>query len=136
MNDTKKQIMTDLDRSYGIQKIMDLHAKKDYRDETLFLAANILDKYMISIGVENFKKEKMIHLATVCTLIGAKIEEPIAPCFKRMMLELTEIEQQYVTDKKDLIKLEGKVLAALGFNINFPGPIPALERYERILNYH
>ena len=34
------------DRSYGIQKIFDFHMKKDYKLETLFVAAGIFDRYI------------------------------------------------------------------------------------------
>ena len=43
--------MSRLERSYGIQKIFDLHLKKDFKDETVFTAANILDHYIIAIGI-------------------------------------------------------------------------------------
>jgi hypothetical protein len=38
--------MTAHDRSYGIQKIFDLHMKKEYKPETLFVAASIFDRYV------------------------------------------------------------------------------------------
>jgi hypothetical protein len=44
------QQITAYDRSYGIQKIFDLHMKKDYKPETLFVAAGILDRYLYMIG--------------------------------------------------------------------------------------
>ena len=44
------QQITAYDRSYGIQKIFDLHMKKDYKPETLFIAAGILDRYLYMIG--------------------------------------------------------------------------------------
>ena len=127
--------MTDYDRSYGIQKIFDLHAKKDYTPETLFMAANILDHYIFSIGVENFPKMKMVNLATVSTLMAAKLEQPISPSFSRMISLLTEQEQKYVT-KQGLIDLEAKIIETFGFDFNFPGPIQPLERYLRVLDYN
>ena len=130
-----KKNMTSRDRSYGIQKILDLNQRKDYKSETLFLAASILDKYIMRVGVENFAKEKMLHLATTSTLLAAKLEEPIAPSFSMTMSHLSKVEQKYVT-KKDLLELEGKIMVTLGFNFNFPSPIPSLERYLRLLDYH
>ena len=41
-----KKILTSQDRSYGIQKIFDFHMKKDYKLETLFIAAGIFDRYI------------------------------------------------------------------------------------------
>ena len=70
------------------------------------MAASILDKYIISIGVENFPKEKMLHLATVSTLMAAKLEEPISPCFSTMISLLSKVEKKYLSNKKELIDLE------------------------------
>ena len=89
--------MGNYDRSYGIQKIFDLHQKKDYKVETVFTAANILDHYIHAIGVENFPKLKMVNLATVCSLMAAKLEQPISPSFSRMITLLSEAEQKHVT---------------------------------------
>ena len=50
------QYITAYDRSYGIQKIFDLHLKKEYKRETLFIAAGILDRYIYLIGAQNFPK--------------------------------------------------------------------------------
>lgn len=47
---TGDSVINAYDRSYGIQKIFDLHAKKDYRLESLFNAAGILDRYIYNIG--------------------------------------------------------------------------------------
>jgi len=49
-------IVAEYDRSYGIQKIFDLHGKKEYKNETLFIAAGILDRYLHMVGLLNFHK--------------------------------------------------------------------------------
>ena len=48
--------ITQQDRSYGIQKIFDLHTKKEYKNETLFVATSIFDRYINSVGASNFPK--------------------------------------------------------------------------------
>ena len=67
-------IVSAYDRSYGIQKIFDLHGKKDYKVETLFMAAGILDRYIYMIGASNFPKSQMVSLATISVLMSAKLE--------------------------------------------------------------
>ena len=84
--------MTSYDRSYGIQKIFDLHQKKEYKAETLFVAANILDRYIAMVGVPSFPKNQMVNLATVSILMSAKLEQPISPSFTRMINLLSEEE--------------------------------------------
>ena len=56
--------MSSHDRSYGIQKIFDLHQKKEYKPESLFVAAAIFDRYIDSVGVLNFPKHHVVCLAT------------------------------------------------------------------------
>jgi hypothetical protein len=52
----------------------ELHLKKDYKDETLFTAVNIFDKYLSSIGVLNFKKSNLMTLVVISLLMAAKLE--------------------------------------------------------------
>jgi hypothetical protein len=49
-------IISDCDRTYGIQKIMELHKIKKYKVETFFLATGIFDRYIYKVGAENFQK--------------------------------------------------------------------------------
>jgi hypothetical protein len=109
-------------RSYGIQKIFDLHAKKEYKEETLFVAAGIFDRYINTIGPQNFRRDQTVHLATISVLMSAKLEQPISPSFTRMINLLSNSEKQSVT-KQSLIDLEAEILKKLGFDFNFPGPV-------------
>ena len=89
--------MTENLRSFGIQKIFDLHQKKDYKEETLFIAAGIFDRYINIVGVQNFNKGLVVHLATISVLMSAKLEQPISPSFTRMINLLTSDEKKVVT---------------------------------------
>lgn len=126
--------MTEHMRSFGIQKIFDLHQKKDYKEETLFIAASIFDRYINIVGVSTFNKSLVVHLATIAVLMSAKLEQPISPSFTRMINLLTPEEKKNVT-KQSLIDLESDILIKLGFDFNFPGPVQSMERYLRILGY-
>jgi len=121
-------------RSYGIQKIFDLHQKKDYKEETLFIAAAIFDRYINIVGVNNFPKNKIVHLSTIAVLMSAKLEQPISPSFTRM-INLLNAEEKKVVTKQSLIDLEADILVRLGFDFNFPGPMQSLERFMRLLGY-
>ena len=59
--------------------------KKRYRNETLFVACSILDRYLSVFGWYNFPREKMCLLATVSMLMAAKLEQPISPSFSKMI---------------------------------------------------
>lgn len=39
-------LISQFDRSYAVQKIFDLHVKKEYKIETLFIAVSIFDRYL------------------------------------------------------------------------------------------
>lgn len=70
----QSKIVKSIERSYGIQKLYDLHQKKKYRIETLFVAANVFDRYLALVGHWNVSFQKLVHLATISMLIGAKLE--------------------------------------------------------------
>jgi len=88
----KKEAINHHDRSFGIQKIFDLHIKKEYKPETLFTAAAIFDRYIAFVGVDSFPKEDIVCLSAISMLMAAKLEQPISPSFMRMIHLLTEDE--------------------------------------------
>ena len=49
--------MSQFDRSYAVQKIFDLHMKKEYKIETLFIAVNIFDRYLAHVGHWNYPRD-------------------------------------------------------------------------------
>lgn len=122
-------------RIYGMRKLLDLHYKKGYRLETLFAAQNIFDRYLYRIGHWNMNDKKYMLLATIATLLSAKLEQDTSPSFNRMISLLTHEEQKHVT-KKGLIELESEIILNFGFDFNFPGPIESMERFLRILGYN
>jgi hypothetical protein len=101
----------------------------------LFVAAGIFDRYISAIGIQNFRKDQVVSLATISVLMSAKLEQPVSPSFTRMINLLTDEEQKY-TSKQQLIELESHILTIFGFDFNFPGPVQSLERYLRIVEYN
>ena len=120
-------------RAYGMRKLIDLNEKKGYRIETLFAAQNIFDRYLNTVGHWTIPDKKYVLLATIATLMSAKLEQDVSPSFNRMISLLTKQEQQYVT-KNALIDLEQEIITMFGFDFNFPGPIESMERFFRILD--
>lgn len=96
MQKKKKHIISQYDRSYAVQKIFDLHIKKEYKIETLFIAVSIFDRYLQHVGHWNHPRDQVCSLATICMLMAAKLEQPISPSFVRMINLLTEDEQKNV----------------------------------------
>ena len=84
-------------RAYGMQKILDLHARKGYRLESLFAAQHIFDRYLSMVGHWNFTEEKYVLLATVSVLMSAKLEQDTSPSFNRMISLLNNKEYKMVS---------------------------------------
>ena len=55
--------------------IEELHAVKNYRIETLYLAVSIADRYLKQLSLAGKEEPCLISLAVICTLIAAKLEE-------------------------------------------------------------
>ena len=128
------QLISQYDRSFAIQKIFDLHIKKRYKNETLFVACSILDRYLAVIGWQTYPREKICLLATVSILLAAKLEQPISPSFSKMVSLLSEDEKKSISFSQ-MVKLEADILVKLSFDFNFASPIQSMERYLRLLNY-
>jgi len=62
------------DRSYMVQKIIELHKLKEYKLESLFTACAIMDRFLYLEEPKNFTGPQMMNLATICVLMSAKME--------------------------------------------------------------
>jgi hypothetical protein len=118
----RSHLVSQFDRSYAVQKIFDLHNRKEYKIETLFVAVSIFDRFLAAIGHWTFPRDQVCLLATTSLLMAAKMEQPISPSFLRMVQLLTDEEQKQVS-KDSLIDLEARIIQTLGFDFGFPGPI-------------
>lgn len=125
--------VTDMARRYMITLLEDLNKQKGYKDETLYLAASLCDRYLVNLAVKNFPAPCLIKLAIICTLIAAKLEQPIQPSYNRMV-KLVAKEWNIHVLKKELIGLEESVIRMLDFELHCVGPIQFLERFQRIYN--
>lgn len=66
-------------RIFGIQSIMDFHARVKYNLETLFIACYIFDRCIMMKGIWNFKYHDVRALTMASLILAAKIEDPIGP---------------------------------------------------------
>lgn len=67
--------------------------QKNYNPESLFVAAQIFDRYIHAVGVFNFEKQQIVCLATLSVLMSAKLEQPVSPSFERMLNLLSDEER-------------------------------------------
>lgn len=66
-----------LARQHMITLLEDLNRLKAYKEETLYLAASLADRYLVNLAVKNLPAPCLIKLAVITTLMAAKLEEPI-----------------------------------------------------------
>ena len=92
-------------RIYMLTVIIEVHRVKNYKEETLYLAINLADRFLYSLTVLQQPSPCLIRLSFVCILMAAKLEESIQPSFNRMV-RLVESEWNYGTTKGELIELD------------------------------
>ncbi len=97
--------VTEEARHHMITLLEELNRLKAYKQETFYLACSLADRYLVNLAVQKVKAPCLIRLAIVCTLMSAKLEQPISPSFNRM-LRLVEDEWGIKIQKQELIDLE------------------------------
>ena len=111
--------------------IEELHRKKKYRIESLFLAVSLADRYLIHLAISWREAPCLVNLAVTCLLIAAKLTQPLRPKLDLMNALLYSGYRVHVK-KQDFISLEKDILKALQFDLQFISPIFFLERYQRV----
>lgn len=114
-------------RRHMITLLEDLNNVKQYKEETLFLAASIADRYLVNLAVKGEKAPCLITLAVISTLMAAKLEQPIQPSYKRMC-RLVNDEWKIEIERQALYDMEESIIRMLDFDLHYCGPIPFLER--------
>lgn len=125
--------VTELARRHMITLIEDLNRLKQYKEETLYLAASLCDRYLVNLAIKNLKAPCLIKLAIISTLMAAKLEQPVQPSFNRM-IKLVAAEWSFTVTKQELIDLEENIVKTLDFDLQQAGPIAFLERFQRVYN--
>ena len=113
--------------------IEDLHYKKSYSEETLFIAVGLADRYLINILVQEIDAPCLVDLAVTCLLVAAKLNQHLRPKFD-LMNDLLESFYDISVEKQDFIRLEKDLLIKLNFDLQFSTPISFLERFERLFD--
>jgi len=110
-------------RAILIDWLVEVHMKYRLRPETLFLAVNLIDRYL---SVRTVMRKKLQLLGVVCMWIAAKFEEINPPKLREFV---------YITDntytKNDILSMECIVLVALNFEITAPTPAHFMDRLLR-----
>ena len=110
-----------------------LRREKDYKEETLYLATSLVDRFLSALRTADRNYPNLIMIAVIATLMAAKMEQPIQPSMIRM-IRLVESNWGVGIDQKDLIDLESDIIKTLDFNLIHTAPTVFIERYMRLMD--
>jgi len=111
-------------RAILIDWLVEVHTKYRLKMETLFLAVNLVDRFL-SLRQVTRKRLQLVGVSGM--LIAAKFEEIYPPETREFV---------YITDnaysKEELLSMEISMLTTLGFNICCPTVAHFLDRFQRV----
>lgn len=111
-------------RAILIDWLVEVHMKYKLKTETLFLAVNLIDRYLEK---KSMTRKKLQLVGVTGMLIAAKFEEIYPPEVRDFV---------YITDKaytkEEILQMEVSMLTVLEFTINCPTVAHFFERYQRI----
>ncbi|CCW60311.1 unnamed protein product [Phytomonas sp. EM1] len=116
-----------------IDWLIDVHLKFKLHPETMFLAVNLIDRYLSCINTKynalSYVPRSQLQLVGVCAmLLAAKYEEIWPPELK----ECVHISANTYT-REEIIKMERNICAALSFRLTVPTPYPFASRLLTLL---
>lgn len=107
--------------------LVEIHSKLHLLPETLYLATNIIDRFM-TLRVVNLDKIQLVGVTAL--LLAAKYEEVYPPVLNHFA---------YLTggnfDENDILSAEKFVLQVLDFELSYPNPLNFLRRISKADNY-
>jgi cyclin B len=103
--------------------VVEVHRKFKLKQETLFLAINILDRFLSARGVS---KDKLQLVASTCIFVASKWEDMWPPLCK----DLVYVGSRAFS-KADIVKMEVTILNAIKFDIGVPTSFRFFKRYAK-----
>ncbi|KAJ7599252.1 cyclin-like protein [Mycena floridula] len=108
--------------------LLQLHTQFRLLPETLFLAMNLIDRFL-STRVVSLAKLQLVGVTAM--FIAAKVEEVVAPGVDNF---LDKTDGSYT--KNEMFKAERYILHTLGYNLSYPNPIHYLRRISKADDYN
>lgn len=118
--------ITESMRCILIDWIIDIHLKFKLKNETLFIAVNLIDNYLAL--TENVDRKQLQLIGIACMQIASKYEE-IYPPNSNEFIYITD----YAYTQGQLYEMEFNILFALDFEIGFTTSYRFLERYKKVM---
>ena len=114
-------------RGILVDWLIEVHHKFRLLPETLFLAVNIIDRFL-SVRVVSLVKLQLVGITGL--FIAAKYEELLAPSIKNFI---------YMADngytEEEILKAERYVLTTIDFKLCYPNPMNFLRRSSKADNF-
>ncbi|CAG8803569.1 20460_t:CDS:2, partial [Cetraspora pellucida] len=114
-------------REILVDWLIEVHNKFRLLPETLFLAINIIDRFL-SVRVVSLVKLQLVGITGL--FIAAKYEEVIAPSIKNFIYM---VDNGYSDD--EILKAERYILQTIDFKMNYPNPMNFLRRASKADNF-
>ncbi|AET39476.1 cyclin family protein Ecym_4429 [Eremothecium cymbalariae DBVPG len=114
-------------RDILVNWMVKIHNKFGLLPETLYLALNIMDRFL---GKELVQLEKLQLVGTACLFIASKYEEVYSPSVKHFAYETDG-----ACDEDEIKEGEKFILKTLKFNLNYPNPMNFLRRISKADDY-
>ncbi|AMD20701.1 HDL043Wp [Eremothecium sinecaudum] len=114
-------------RDILVNWMVKIHNKFGLLPETLYLALNIMDRFL---GRELVQLEKLQLVGTASLFIASKYEEVYSPSVKHFAYETDG-----ACDEEEIKEGEKFILKTLQFNLNYPNPMNFLRRISKADDY-
>lgn len=99
-------------RAILVDWLTDVHSKFELLPQTLFNCVALMDRYL---AITEIKRSKLQLIGVACLMIVSKIEEVYTPMVKDY---IAVCDSAYTP--KELLAMEGEILAVLSFNVLCP----------------
>ncbi|EAS36292.3 G2/M-specific cyclin NimE [Coccidioides immitis RS] len=114
-------------RGVLIDWLIEVHTRFRLLPETLFLAVNIIDRFL-SIDIVALDRLQLVGVAAM--FIASKYEEVLSP----HVANFSHVADETFTDK-EILDAERHILATLNYDISYPNPMNFLRRISKADNY-
>lgn len=114
-------------RGVLVDWLIEVHTRFHLLPETMFLAINIIDRFL-SVRIVELEKLQLVGITAM--FIASKYEEVLSPHVQNF---------KHVADdgftEEEILKAERFVLAALNYDLSYPNPMNFLRRISKADNY-
>lgn len=114
-------------RGILVDWLIEVHTRFRLLPETLFLAVNIIDRFL---SAEVVALDRLQLVGVTAMFIASKYEEVLSP----HVANFSHVADETFSDK-EILDAERHVLATLDYNLSYPNPMNFLRRISKADNY-